>query len=180
MDESTKTLCREIYSKHKEAIDAIYSIGNEMDISSAMEDFVKDAGDQIEITKSGPKRISFMPADFENIPLMHINWGNGRPVSFCFEEYDGKIKLVLDVGPFEDPQKRIGFLQALKGKGIKIRPNAIQVNKKTTRICSETEKVKDWQDGDELAEKMAELYNKKTMRETKNKLLYVIEHFKWE
>ncbi len=181
MDDSTKKLCREIYKEHKEAIDIIYSVGNDLDISIASQDFKEKFSetDSIEITSVKQKLICFKLDAFNKIPKMNIDWGGGYPISFWFSEYYGSLKLVLEIGPFEEPQKRIDFLLLLEKKGIKIRESAKQPNKKYTRICTGTEKIKDWQDKDELIEKMIKLYNKKNMVETKQKLLATIDEFEW-
>ena len=180
MDESTKQLCRELYKEHKEAIDMIYYIGNELDISIALNEFKTRIDDNIEVTTINPKWVWFLLPEFKKVPKMNTDWGGGYPVSFWFSEYYKNLKLVLEIGPFDNSLQRIEFLKLLEKKNVNIRQSAKQHGRKYTRICTDTEKISDWQDKDEILEKMLKLYNKKKMIETKKALLETINEFKWE
>jgi hypothetical protein len=179
MDAPTKKICKEIYKKHQEAIKLIYSIGNELDLSNAFQNFKKNfpKSEDIKILTENPRLVWFQTDISKKIPKMKIE--NEYPFSFWFRGHDRTLKLGLEIDPFDEPQKRIDFLLTLEKKGIRIRESAKQPNKKYTVICSETEKIKDWEDSDELADKMIKLYNKKKMVETKQKLLVAIDEFEW-
>jgi hypothetical protein len=179
MDDTTKQLCRELYREHKDSIDLIYSVGNELDISIAKDDFAGKIGGEIIITEASPKWFMFALPAFRQIPKMSHDWGQGYPISFWFSDYYGSLKLVLEIGPFDIPEQRVNFLSCLEKNGISIRPSAKQPGRQYTRICTDTETIKDWHDKDEILEKMLKLYKKKKMVEVRDKLLIAIDEFDW-
>ncbi|MFC1564094.1 PD-(D/E)XK nuclease family protein [candidate division KSB1 bacterium] len=164
MDEDTKKLCRQIYQEHKEAIDLIYHTGNELDITTSIGEFKKSVEDEIEITDQKPRWFMFSIPSFFKIPKMNMGWGNGHPASFWFSEYDGSLKMVLEIGPFDIPEQRSKFLEHLEKKGIPISHRAKEIGRQFTRICTDTVKIKDWHDKDEVLDKMLELYSSRSLR----------------
>ena len=85
--------------------------------------------------------------------------------------------MALEVGPFDDGKIRLDFLLSLEKNGVKIRQAAKSENKVYTRIWTKTMQVKDWQDEEELLDKMTKLYESKDLKTTYEKLIKTIKEF---
>ena len=64
VDEKLKEICRSIYKESKDAIDLIYSIGNEIDINPSIQDF-KNKFDNVEEIWSNNKSFWFLLPEFK-------------------------------------------------------------------------------------------------------------------
>jgi len=179
MDDNIRKLCLEIYSEYKDVINIIHDVGNQIDIEDSINDFKKQYPDIIETYRNN-KSFWFLIPEFLNIPKMDHDWSGGYPLSFWFSEYYGKIKLILEIGPFDDPNERVNFLNHLSDNGIYISSRAKEPERKFTRICTDTKNIKDWSNKDEITEAMIGLYNQKKMVENKEKLLKAIRSYKWK
>ncbi len=179
MDEDLKKLCKDIYIQNKDVIDMIYSIGNEIDIEAAVEQFILKHKEIIPVAKKNTMfwfgLDSFVKARKGQVD----SWGGGFPICLWFSEYYRKLKLTFEVGPFEDSDERIAFLKQLEISGIKISERAKEPGRKYTRIYTDTISIKDWSDSEEIYEKMETLYNKKDFISTKNKAIEAVDRTAW-
>ncbi len=89
------------------------------------------------------------------------------------------MKLTLEVGPFNDVNKRIDFLNKLESFGIKISERAKEPGRKYTRIYTRTSSIKDWTDHDEISEAMERLYEKDDIVKMRKLVAKAIEEFTW-
>lgn len=89
------------------------------------------------------------------------------------------MKLVFEVGPFDDANKRIDFLNKLESCGTKINERAKEPGRKYTRIYTKTLRIKDWTDADEISEAMEKLYEKGDITKMKQAVIKAIEEFNW-
>lgn len=176
MDDETTKLCKEIYREHREAIDLIHRIGIQINVSASVDQF-KAAHSEVEVTNANNNAIIFRIPEFRIGRKMNSEWGQGYPFAFWFSEYYGSLKLVLEIGPFDDGQMRVNFLNALDTNGVKIRPSAKSPDRMYTRIWTGTRSIKDWHDKDELLDKMNELYGMKEVKEITEKLVRTINGF---
>jgi len=179
MDIELKKLCKEIYLQNKDVIDMIYSVGNEIDIEPAITTFKSKFSDIVPVNS---KNRTFW-FGMESFAKGRINepdsWGGGFPVCFWFSEYYGKLKLILEIGPFNDANKRIDFLKKLEPYGIKISERAKEPGRKYTRIYTNTHTIKDWTDYDEIAEVMERMFEKEGVVTMHQSVASVIELFNW-
>ncbi|MFT9495886.1 PD-(D/E)XK nuclease family protein [Anaerosolibacter sp.] len=179
MDNELKSLCKDIYLKNREVIDLIYSIGNEIDIEKSIDDFNQEFP-RVEKVSSRNKVYWFLVEEFKKSKRMNDGWGAGYPVCYWFSEYYGKLKLTLEIGPFDDPRKRVEFLEQLEKGGIKIQARAKELGRKYTRIYTKTHPIKDWTDSDEITDVMSSLFKKQDLREIENKVIDSINQFNWD
>lgn len=178
MDDKIKQLCLDIYKDHKEIINKIYDVGHQIDIEQPINEFKKEYPSILETFRNN-KSFWFSIPEFHNIPKMEHDWGGGYPISFWFAEYYGKMKLVLEIGPFDDASERVRFLNHLYEKGVHISDRAKEYGRKYSRLCTDTKNIKDWSDKNEIVDAMISLFNQKKMIETKNRLLKALETFQW-
>ncbi|MGF7012306.1 hypothetical protein M2145_001014 [Lachnospiraceae bacterium PF1-21] len=179
MDEELRKLCKEIYIDNKDVVDMIYNVGNEIDFAPAITQF-KNFYTGIESVTEKNKAFWFgLEAFLPGRRNDHDSWGGGFPVCFWFNEYWGKLKLVLEVGPFDDASKRIKFLETLQQQGVKIKESAKQPGKKYTRIFSQTVPIKDWGDEDEVFEAMKKLFNRNDLATVIEQVTRGINQFQW-
>lgn len=157
MDADVVKLCKEIYDEHKEAIDLIYSIGNQRDMSSGVPLFRQKFPDVVDISVR-PREFTFSTPDLYLKKPMSTSWANGQAVCFWFGEYYGRLKIHFEIGPFEHPANRISFLESIEQAGIRLTPSAKQPGRSYTRIYTNTSEVKDWTDPSSLATAMISLY----------------------
>jgi hypothetical protein len=179
MDDELKKLCKEIYAHNKDVIDMIYLMGNEIDIGEAIEKFKSKYHEIIPVSEKSNNFWfgidSFSKARNEQTD----SWGGGFPICFWFYKYYDKLKLALEVGPFEDANKRIDFLNKLEANGVKINNRAKEPGRKYTRIYTNTLAIKDWTDSEEVFEVMEKLYEKRELIQVKNKAIEAVDNTNW-
>ena len=113
------------------------------------------------------------------MPKFNLGWKSAYPVScwFKFSSKD-KIGLILEVGPFSDPEKRLSFIKELKDCSyFKVYKEAFRLESKYTRIYSKYLKYSDWDDTEQLVSTMNNLYS--DSKEAEQKLIQVVDKFKW-
>lgn len=179
MDEDLKKLCKDIYIQNKDVIDMIYTIGNEIDIEVAVNQFISKHKEIIPVTQKNTIFWFGLDSFLKARKIEVDSWGGGFPICLWFSEYYRKLKLTLEVGPFEDSDARTTFLNELELSGIKISERAKEPGRKYTRIYTDTISIKDWSDSEEIYEKMETLYNKKDFISTKNKAIEAVDRTAW-
>ena len=180
MDKELKKMCKEIYKENKDVIDMIYSVGNEIDIEPATNIFIEDYSEIVPVSTNNKMFWFGIDSFTKGRKDDRDSWGGGFPICFWFSEYYGKLKLTLEVGPFEEDKKRIEFLKNFESYGIKITDRAKEPGRKYTRIYSDTKKINDWTDSDEISEVMKKLYEKDELRKMKKSVSKAIEEFNWK
>lgn len=176
MDKELEKMCKEIYQQYKDVIDMIYTVGNDINIEPAVENF-KEKHKEIEQVAITNKTFWFGIKSFKKID--GVVWGGGFPVCFWFSEYYGKLKLILEIGPFDDANKRIKFLEKLESLEVKITNRAKEPGRQYTRIYTRTLDIKDWTDHEEILQIMEELYENKKIKELVMKVENAMNDFEW-
>ena len=178
---------KEIYRKYREIIDFILENG-ESSILEAGSNFIEkfnsdaDVNTKLEKYEKGNKR--FFPfADTiitNTIGGREKDWRNGNVCGYFFQLFEdkntknglsGNLYLKVEVGPFDDSNKRTEFLNILKGDGFNFKGDS---NSTYTRIQYKKEpscmKIEDITSVDEISEKMKKLFEKtKDLRENLHK-----------
>jgi hypothetical protein len=179
MDSNIKKLCNEIYKENKEVIDLIYSIGNEIDIEPSIEGFIKEYP-EINTTFSNNKSFWFTIPEFKEAKTMNQTWGGGIPISYWFSEYYGSLKIVLEIGPFDNVSKRVEFMNELKNNNIKVSPRAMEPIRKYTRLYTDKKAIKDWSDTQEITDTMIALFKSTKLKKIEEQLVASIRKFDWK
>jgi len=98
--------CRQIYSKHRQALELIYRYGEVNSFHTAASNFFKEHP-EFRWSTLKPSRAAFLPAPiFDATPEMPgMSWfGQARPVLFWFLLEAKKLGLIVEVGPFNHPR----------------------------------------------------------------------------
>lgn len=184
MDKEIEKLCKDIYAKHKDAINLIqeYAItSNFYEVCEKFKDQNKDIKGLLPNLKSS--RYWFLREDYDKVlPNKYVgeNWGTDRPIAFWFLKRPDKDKLYfsIEVGPFLNKSKRVELLNLLKPVlDRKISDKAISENAKYTRIYTKNIDIEDWENEDELLKEL-----NKVFLESKphiDKIYNQIKEFKW-
>jgi len=180
MDESLKDLCQKIYNEHKEAIDLIVETINSDDTS------LKDAFQEIHSKESmvvlaeRDKQIWFLTNEIINsIPQKDNGWRIPYPIAFWIRKKDDtRLAFHIEVGPFENGESRLEFINHLESLGYSIRRNAKRLESKYTRLITNYIKIKDWSDKDELIDAVDKIYKKN--KEEIMKIAKVVKEYNFE
>jgi hypothetical protein len=153
-DEELIKLCKTIYRKHREAIDLIVEYGAASNVQDACLTEI-EAQTECEYAIPAIGGVWFLPKALgEHVPAREMTaWRfvpNGKPIA-CWYYYNRRpniLRLILEVGPMADAQKRIALLQAIQDAGIKVRKTAMREEAKYTRLISNSQRLKPGEDGD--------------------------------
>jgi hypothetical protein len=159
MDDKLEALCRKIYHEHRAALDAIISVADKTSfvLREATEDYLQQ-NSNIRVTWQNPKQTWLVDASWGNLDwVADEKWNQGFPVAMWFSEYNGNLKLVLEVGPVTPAGERLRFLEHLERAGFRISERAKSPDRKYSRVYTNRVEVSDWGDREELAGKMADL-----------------------
>lgn len=179
MDIELKKMCKEIYMQNKDVIDMIYSVGNEIDIEPAVYRFMEKFPEVVSVSIKNRTFWFGVDSFLKGRKGDLDSWGGGFPVCFWFSEYYGKLKLTFEVGPFEDANQRVDFLNKLESYGIKISERSKELGRKYTRIHTRTHVINDWTDSDEIFDIMERLFNKDDLLKMKQLVSKAIDDFSW-
>ncbi len=177
-DEKTEKLCRSIYKENEKAINLIYTIGNKIDIEKSIDNFLKTYNN-IEKIWSNYKSFWFILPEFKKAKKMDSNWVTNYPTAYWFSEYYKKLKIVLEIGPFDVDDQRIKFIEYLEENGIHIPTRAKEPGRQYTRIYTNTQSIKDWTDSQEITDVMIGLFSNKKLKDVEMKLIKSIDNFTW-
>ena len=191
MSTEEQEYAKEIYRNYKKVIDFICACGENC-ITEAGKQFVEQsANDKIEIINKG--NAHFFP--FTDSVLKETKGGDDkdwRGVAICGyffnlstvngdddDGFKGTLALKIEVGPFEDSEKRQKLLNVLKSKGI-IYSKGSNGKSKYTRLSygklQGSKEINDVTDVKEVTDAMKELF--KETKEMREKLHEAIEE--WE
>lgn len=178
MDESVRKLCQEIYFQHKDAIDLINEVisNQKSGFSEAYEEFLlRHPNLQATIKKTWV--LWTAPSEFAAAKKMKGSWNGGYPIALWFHNYNGNLKVILEIGPFDDSQMRINFISALERDGFKVGNWAKRIDSKFTRIFTKYKKVNDWEDKEEIFEVLEYLFSE--VRPHSEKVSRLVNSFSW-
>lgn len=166
-DEDLVRECREIYSRHKDAINLIMKYGVTNNFIDAANDFKSKHPELIQYALR-TNRVFFVPDLVVNsVPeLPGVNWWDQkRPYGFWFGLFnDTKLGIIVEIGPFGDSllDRTVlakNVLQKLSSKDKKI-------SSTYTRVYTAYDKIEEGSSNEEILEKMETLYGS-----TKEKLM---------
>jgi len=178
-DEEISNLCKKIYKQHKNAIDLIVANATSS-FEAPIEKFISKNKTIKELDRTGTS-FWFLPEEFsKSVPKVSDEWAE-YPFAYWFSKYEkeDRLGLILEVGPFNDSNKRIEFMNALQEGGFKIREGSLKPESTYSRIFTKYIKFDEWEDIDKTAEKMDDLYNDKA-KEANKKIGVVLKKFNWK
>lgn len=185
-DERLVQLCKDIYKNYKDAIDLIFTYG--MDTSSTYHDALQevkkefgldDYSDGVGYSKSNTE-YWFLPEPLRNIGIpASTRWKSPLAISYFFVKEEKSLRIYLEVGPMEDPRKRLELLNHLN-KSSFFKPNTKALTKlegKYTKIISENVRFSQWDDIEEIQDAAKKLLNKIKFHEVNKELEQYIKDF---
>lgn len=158
-DEYLVKECREIYSRHKDAINLIMKYGVTNNFIDATNDFSSRHPELVQYALR-TNRAFFVPqAVVDAVPeLPGVNWWDQkRPYGFWFGLFDDtKLGIIIEIGPFGESQLDRGtlaknVLQQLSGKDKKI-------SSTYTRVYTKYVNIEEGSSNEEIYNKMEELF----------------------
>lgn len=161
-DTTIKDLCRKIYSQHKSAIDLIVEQGIGGSYAEAMNTFFTEVGGLEELRRS-PSALWFLPKNLTELPKDVHNWQSPYAVCYWFHfgTKEGKLFLLMEIGPVKDYNKRLALINKFRDEGFKFNYKlASRPESKYTRMHRRSIIIDDWTDMEEVAKKMKGLYEK--------------------
>lgn len=111
-DSEIARLCRDIYKKHKQALDLIYchKPDDTAVLSERMKELIAESGEFV-IDTDSKSTIRFAPSEWEGIEMLKKGSGwtpSGRMLMFEFQNSGSQLKVVLYIGPGpEETRQRI-------------------------------------------------------------------------
>lgn len=95
----------------------------------------------------------------ERFGMTRINWWwhNGPFVFFFDHLRDGRLKLVLELGPLHGDQ-RVALIEELEAYGVNFKAASKLRTAKYTQLYTNTKVVDDWQDEEQVSDVMTELF----------------------
>ena len=155
-DKEMARICKEIYRKHREAVDLIVKYGKASKFQDAAEAALTKVGH--ELLYSNTRRAVFMPRSWqESVPENCTVWPNHskRFSVCCWLAASAKhkiIRLVFEVGKMDDPKLRLACVNALRDAGFTVRVSTVY-----SRFLSCKAEIQDLDDEAEVREAIREL-----------------------
>lgn len=177
-DKELEELCKSIYRKHRAAINLVVQYSAATVFVEATEDFINEHPD-IELIKSRPEELWFIPKEWTNVMPRKIECGLSRyPVIVWFDlDKEGqKVRIILSIELPAGTERQRNLAEAFRQGGFKVGKNADR--QKTARVYSDTHRVLDLSDSDEVKQTIEALWQQsqdEVARATK-----VIRDFAWE
>lgn len=159
-DETITKLCKEIYRKHRRAIDLIAKYGTSSEFEEAAVRVLKGHG-SYEVLNRNPREVWFIPNAWAKfLPENSAAFGKlSRRISvacrFVLSHRVPGLRLIFEVCKMKDPSKRMESVTALQKAGFKLGPKAFKDAARYSRFYRDAHRVEDLGDAVEL-EKAAE------------------------
>ena len=189
-DTDKEKYANEVYCKYKDLIDFIYK-NRENWMAVAGNQFVEQNGEDdafkierlVKTPKSAFYYFSFIDSVLNAIKCGKADdWRDGAVCGYFFEftptdstdRSKGTLALKIEVGPFDDSEKRQSLLNILKSKGMTFQKGSdgnstytkLSYSHRNKKLPGKSIKIEDITDVDEVAGKMKELFEKTSpMRE---------------
>ncbi|PFN25107.1 PD-(D/E)XK nuclease family protein [Bacillus cereus] len=153
---------RKIYKKYAETLRFIHGAGNSV-MREAFLQFVEQNQIPEDCYNEHIRIPSFIFEEWkqldEVVGVPKGEWWLNNPLITWFErKADGRMKLIVEVGPLEYKQ-RLKLLRELEENGINIKEKSKEAGSMYTRIYAGYEKISDWADQDEILRVMNDMYN---------------------
>ncbi len=173
-DEQVKDLCKKIYKEHKFAIDLINQYSSSSQFETAAQEFMNEK--HFKYKGNNSRDAWFIPDEIcTNIQAKYSSeWGWGFPIQMWFSTNTDKhkIKIILEIGPIGNADSRQKLLKLFEKRSIKIKKTSYKEDAKYTRIYTQQSEISDWDDKEELINKMGELFElTRKIRETTQEVL---------
>ena len=141
-DENLMKICRNIYKKHKKALDLIYEYKPDMfyEIGTKIKNLMKDT-DNFEINQSNKKIIRLTDQALRNLndKYRHVSKGWVKDNSLALYEIkisEKSINIATVVGPTDDNSRTEVINKYLKYDKVKVQPSKKYTTIKTTKVVS--------------------------------------------
>lgn len=173
-------LCKNIYRKHKNAIDIIIKYSKTSVLDPIFDDFIKDHPGIIESYRNNYS-FWFIPPDIaEILPTMNHIWQSPYPFSFWFyyEMERNSMGMILEIGPWNDQNSRLEFINYLSANKIKLNKRAFSADAKYTRVFSKYNKFTKWENEEDLLKEMNKLYDESNKESLKH-IIAVMKNYDW-
>ena len=170
LDENKQNLARDIYRRFRKTIEYINQ-NAETDFSEAGKQFIQEynKNSQDKVLEFKGIRSKFFPFYDKEIDKtgggIITDWREGKICGYFFgwrnlnsEDYDGLLSLKIEVGPFEDNEKRKKFVEVLREHGFTVRTSSTYSKLKYKAQPSSGKKIKDASDETELCKAMEDLF----------------------
>ena len=152
-DEELVDLCKQIYRKHREAIDLVVQHGAASKVLDICQETVKSQvnPDYIHVAR---KRVWFVTKEMANAQKPVLTGWPFLPARypiawwFFYGKKRGKIQLTLEVGPVDNSELRIKLLTFINNSGFNIRDKGFRKEAKFTRIYTITKTLRTDDDGE--------------------------------
>ncbi|MBO1626157.1 PDDEXK-like family protein [Bacillus arachidis] len=153
---------RQIYMNYAETLTFIREAGNSV-MREAFLQFVNQNQIQTDCYHEHIRIPSFIFPEWKQLDDVvgiptHEWWLNNALITWFERKADGRMKLIIEVGPLEYKQ-RLKLLCKLEENGINIKGRSKESGSMYTRIYAGYEKISDWADQDEILRVMNEMYN---------------------
>lgn len=166
VDEEFVKVCRELYTRHRRAIDLINEYGAVSPFADAAHAFRLSEGSLLQSCEIGPKLWAFLPSELaqacEDKALFVAPgapyWAQNKALIMWFAAEDKKLALILEVGPWEAPGRE-ALIEALRQAAPDKGHVRGAITRKFSRIWSARLALNEEAGSDEMAQKMRDLLN---------------------
>ena len=182
-DEEIVKLCKEIYRKHKDAIDLIVEWGATSQFGVVAESFISDNNNVSQLAVR-PTSVWFIPKEWgKKIPPCSNRWtflSEPYPVAcwFVFRQKVSKVGIVIEVGSMEDSEKRLKLINAFQDEGFKIGKKAFRPEAKYTRVHSIYRSLTNPDDAEEMQNQIIRLWDKS--QQALDLTTKIVDSFDWK
>ena len=181
-DQALIDLCRQIYRRHRDALELIVTYGKTSELSEACEAALSKAG-ELAFTSRNGANVWFLPRRMASTqrPLC-TGWPfleQAYPVMWWFEcrRNAGRLSLILEVGPTKTPALRRQILEAAAKAGFASRPKGLREEAQYTRIYRKDRKLGPEAEREEIETAAEELWRGAAPH--LEKIIEVLQGVKW-
>lgn len=162
LNDEEKEDLRQIYMTYAETLTFIHEAGNSV-MREAFLQFVDQNKISEDCYHEHIRIPSFIFEEWKQLDEMvgvpsHEWWLNNALITWFERKADGRMKLIVEVGPLEYEQ-RLKLLCKLEENGINIKAKSKETGSMYTRIYAGYGKISDWADQDEILRVMNAMYN---------------------
>ena len=181
-DQDLVNLCKNIYRKHRDAIDLIVEYGTASSVVEAIEAEIASLVDCAHVT---PKTtiVYFLPKALAEV-LPGTEKSTWPFKCWCYHaRKENQLQMAFDLCQLPDPEERVRLVQAIQATGIKLTARALDPRTQSTTLGSAYQKLKIDEEGfpdlsdDAVRPIVASLW-KKTWKNGE-KIIDVVKGFDW-
>ncbi|WP_078555922.1 PD-(D/E)XK nuclease family protein [Bacillus alkalicellulosilyticus] len=168
----------EFMMKYKNTIQYIFKHGQNI-LAYSFEQFIKQHFDESILCQAHPTTPYLLPLEWqpiEKIPVREPGYWLGKGLVIWFDQTnDSRLRLIVEVGPMEYTG-RLWFLEQLEKFGFSIKESSKLEKSRYTRFYSQKIDVNKWDDLDELAQAMADLYFSEEFTRVRKQVTAILNH----